>query len=154
MPSEILTSIDDLNDKPVVDINNRAYVLPFTAHANISLAERLQSDVKDAKVVKAFNTVSTEVIRMPDSELRQHKVSIFLASDDTGGKNIIADLAHEIGFETVDCGELKSAWMLEATADLLRFLMGFPQKDGRIVLGRYLTISAHVLPQPAEPPII
>ena len=106
-----------------------------------SVAERLQTELPGAKIVKAFNTFPSEVFELAPSPLADYKVSVFLASDDAWAKNVVSALAVSIGCVPVDCGPLRNAGVLEGVADLTRILigMGHPMT---------VTISAHDLPAP------
>jgi 8-hydroxy-5-deazaflavin:NADPH oxidoreductase len=57
-PAEVLTSIDVLNGKILIDCNN--YDIPENfafSSIELSLAEKLASEVPQALTVKAFNTI-------------------------------------------------------------------------------------------------
>lgn len=82
-----------------------------------SVAHALQAAFPEAQVVKAFNTFGAEFHADPaiDSE---HAIDVFLASDDSKAKSIVADLARKAGFVPVDSGPLRNASVLENVATL------------------------------------
>mgnify|MGYP003471077496 FL=1 len=141
-PAEVLTSIDILNGKILIDCNN--YDIPENfaySPIEISLAEKLASEVPHARVVKAFNTMAQEVFELSPQPLQGYNVSVFVAGDDTEARKTVMNLAQDIGFAPVDCGELRFARLLEGLGDFIRYLM-IGQN-----LGAYATISVATLPE-------
>ena len=133
LPSRLLREPGGLSGRILIDCNN-SEILGFDVpdpdgrsgfHFSTpapSLAERLAADAPGARVVKAFNTVASRVIEIDHDELALHRVSVFLCSDDPQAKSVVKGLAEELGFVGVDCGELERARLVEAVADLVRFL--------------------------------
>lgn len=144
-PAEVLTSTAILTGKILIDPNNWAIPEGF-AYEPIakSLAETLAEQVPQAIVVKAFNTMAQEVFEIPTAELAKHKVSVFVASDDTTAKQTVMQLATDIGFNAIDSGVLRNARMLEGLGDFIRFIIIGQQQGG------YATISVNVLPEAAS----
>jgi 8-hydroxy-5-deazaflavin:NADPH oxidoreductase len=141
-PAEILTSIELLNNKILIDCNNYDIPENFAYPAiEISLAEKLASEVPHARVVKAFNTMAQEVFELSPQPLKEYKVSVFVAGDDAEARKTVMNLAQDIGFAPVDCGELRFARLIEGLGDFIRYLM-IGQK-----LGSYTTISVQTLPE-------
>ena len=105
-----------------------------------SLAEKLAGEVPQARVVKAFNTMAQEVFELSPQPLKEHNVSVFVAGDNEDARKIVMNLAKDIGFVPVDCGELRFARLIEGLGDFIRYLM-IGQK-----LGSYTTISVETLP--------
>jgi len=124
-PSAVLSSPAALSGKVLIDCNNRDIPdgFAFDPIAGESLAERLAADVPYAHVVKAFNTVAQEAYELPPAQLREQGVSCFVCGDDEPARRTVMVLAAEIGLAPVDCGPLRSARLVEAQADLVRFLM-------------------------------
>lgn len=143
-PAEVLASVDVLAGKVLIDCNNQKIPAGF-AYPPItqSLAEKLATDVPQARVVKAFNTMAQEVFELAPNPLKSHQVSVFVAGEDVSAKQTVMQLAQDIGFHPVDCGELRQARLIEGLGDLIRLLIIQQQK------GAYATISVHTLP-PAE----
>src|SRR5205823_10438398 len=91
-----------------------------------------------ARVVKAFNTMASQVIELDRDLLTRRHVSVFLCSDDEQAKSLVKQLAEELGFIGVDCGKLERAQLVEAVGDFIRFqIIGMN-------LGPYATISLNV----------
>ena len=144
-PSSVLSSIEVLNNKVIIDCNNwnipEGYAYEPIAE---SLAEKLAVDIPNAHVVKAFNTMAQEVFELSPSPLKEHQVSCFICSDNEQAKKTVMSLAEEIGFSPIDCGALRSARMLEGLGDFIRFMMG------GMKLGAFATISINKLPPAQE----
>lgn len=144
-PAEILTSTDVLTGKILIDCNNQEIPEGF-AYPPItqSLAEKLASEVPHAKVVKAFNTMSQEVFELAPEPLRSNNVSVFVAGNDESAKQTVMQLAQDIGFNPIDCGELRHARLIEGLGDFIRLLLIQQQR------GAYTAISVHALPPAQE----
>jgi predicted dinucleotide-binding enzyme len=151
-PSKLLRTPGALHGKVVIDCNNSAILgldipdpqarpgLHFVPPIP-SLAERLAADVPRARVVKAFSTVPATVIALDRETLRTHRVSVFLAGDDTTAKATVANLADELGFTPIDSGGLEHAGLVEGLADFLRLqIISFGRGPGA-------TVSMNVLPE-------
>jgi hypothetical protein len=152
-PSSMLKDPLALSGKIVIDCNNSPILgldipdpenrpgLHFSTPIP-SLAERLAADAPRARVVKAFNTMASQVIELDHDELARRRVSVFLCSDDAQAKSVVKGLAEELGFIGVDCGDLERARLVESVGDFIRFqIIGMG-------LGPFATISVNVAPQP------
>ena len=140
-PADVLTSIDVLDGKILIDCNNHEIPENFAYQAiDYSLAEKLAEQVPHAQVVKAFNTMAQEVFELSPQPLKEYNVSVFVAGDDEDARKIVMNLAADIGFTPVDCGELRFSRLLEGLGDFIRYLI-IGQK-----LGSYTTISVETLP--------
>jgi 8-hydroxy-5-deazaflavin:NADPH oxidoreductase len=144
-PAEVLTSVDMLSGKILIDCNNFEIPAGFAfSPIEQSLAEKLAAEVPNARVVKAFNTMAQEVFELAPSPLKEYKVSVFVCADDTEARQTVMQLAEDIGFAAVDCGELRHARLVEGLGDFIRFmLIGQLQNP-------YATISVNVLPAASE----
>jgi 8-hydroxy-5-deazaflavin:NADPH oxidoreductase len=141
-PGEVLTSIDLLNNKILIDCNNYDIPENFAYPAiEISLAEKLADELPQTLVVKAFNTMAQEVFELSPQPLNEYDVSVFVASDDAEARKTVMKLSEDIGFTPVDCGELRFSRLLEGLGDFIRYLI-IGQK-----LGSYATISVKTLPE-------
>jgi 8-hydroxy-5-deazaflavin:NADPH oxidoreductase len=140
-PADVLASTAVLDGKIIIDPNNSTIPDGF-AYDPIapSLAETLAAQVPQAIVVKAFNTMAQEVFELAPEPLREHQVSVFVASDDAAARQKVMTLAEEIGFVAIDSGALRNARMIEGLGDFIRFLIIGQQQGG------YATISVNVLP--------
>jgi hypothetical protein len=145
-PSSVLKEPQALSGKILIDCNNSAilgldvpdpgnrpgihFSTPVPSHA-----ERLAADAPAARVVKAFNTMASQVIELNNDELARRRVSVFLCSDDAQAKSVVKGLAEELGFVGVDCGDLERAQLVESLGDFIRFqIIGME-------LGPFATIS-------------
>src|SRR5207244_10705632 len=131
-PSSALKEPQALAGKIVIDCNNSAilgldipdpknrpgihFTTPVPSHA-----ERLAADAPGARVVKAFNTMASQVIELGRDQLAHRLVSVFLCSDDEHAKSVVNQLAEELGFIGVDCGGLERAQLVEGVGDFIRF---------------------------------
>jgi predicted dinucleotide-binding enzyme len=121
-PSRLLRQPQVLAGKIVIDCNNSELPSDFRFDVpSPSLAERLATDIPDARVVKAFNTMAAQLIELNREALAPHQISVFLCSDDESAKRVVGTLAEELGFVAVDSGELERARLVESVADFIRF---------------------------------
>ncbi|MBD6620887.1 F420-dependent NADP oxidoreductase [Komarekiella sp. 'clone 1'] len=145
LPSKVFSATDVLASKVLIDCNNSPIPEDFAFEPIAeSIAEKFAADVPNAHIVKAFNTFAQEVFELSPDPLGQYQVSCFVCSDNEQAKQTVINLIAEIGFNPVDCGELRRARMVEGLGDFIRFMIG-----GR-KLGSYATISVHQLPQAKE----
>jgi 8-hydroxy-5-deazaflavin:NADPH oxidoreductase len=144
-PNALLRNAESLAGKIVIDCNNSDMPPDFNFPTLIpSLAEKLAADIPQARVVKAFNTMSAQVIALDQDKLASQNVSVFLCGDDAAAKSIVSNLAEELGFTPVDCGALGHARLVESVADFIRFqIIGMHR-------GPFATISVTVLPVSAD----
>ena len=150
-PSRLLKEPHALSGKIVIDCNNSAilgldipdpenrpgihFTTPVPSHA-----EELAADTPGARVVKAFNTMASQVIEPDRDQLTRRHVSVFLCSDDEQAKLVVKGLAEELGFVGIDCGALERAQLVEPVGDFIRFqIIGMS-------LGPFATISLDVAP--------
>jgi predicted dinucleotide-binding enzyme len=98
-------------------------------------AEQLARWVQDTSVVKAFNTMGFETMGEP--VFSGDAATTFICGDDMKANQTVADLAEEIGFETVITGPLKHARYLEPMA-MLWIEMAMKQGHGRDIAFRLL----------------
>jgi len=120
------TGIDDVTSelaaaaagKTVIDVTN-PIAPPYTDLAvagSDSGAERVVRNLKQARVVKAFNTIGAEVManpRYPDGP-----AFLPVAGDDPRAKATAIALARDLGFEPIDVGPLSMARYIEPFAML------------------------------------
>lgn len=76
-----------------------------------SSAEVLAATFPRARVVNAFTSMWSTVMRNPDTATR---TSAFICSDHEDARTLVSDLATELGFEPVNGGKLSSAIYAEA----------------------------------------
>ena len=113
--AEVATkSLGDLSGKIILDPTNAVIFSDdgFRRHAvETSAAQMIQSWAPGARVVKAFNTLSSET--MADPSLAGGPMSIPIVGDDTDAKAVIAQIIEDMGFDAVDMGGLEFAGTLE-----------------------------------------
>ena len=100
-----------------------------------SAAEQVASWARGAKVVKAFNTVGSNIMENP--VFGQDKPVLFFCGDDASAKGKVKQLADEVGFEGVDAGPLTQARLLEPLA-LLWISLAFKAGLGREIAFKLL----------------
>lgn len=109
---DIATGLGDLSGKIVIDPTNN-YIregVPRLA-VETSNGQLIQSALPGARVVKAFNTLSTRQMIDPDSS--GGPVSIPLAGNDDAAKAAVAELVAGMGLEPVDVGPIENAHFVE-----------------------------------------
>jgi 8-hydroxy-5-deazaflavin:NADPH oxidoreductase len=144
-PAQVLTTTEVLSGKILIDCNNFEIPEGFAYPPIVqSLAEKLASEVPNARVVKAFNTMAQEVFELAPTPLKDLQVSVFVCADDIEARQIVMNLAKEIGFMPVDCGELRHARLVEGLGDFIRFILI------RQLQNPYATISVNVLPAASQ----
>ncbi len=85
----------------------------FTATAGDSLAERVQAELPESKVVKTLNTINASVMVEP-ARVRGES-DVFLCGNDAAAKEQVASILKDFGWKSVvDLGDLKAARGMEA----------------------------------------
>lgn len=123
-PCEVLSDVAALDGKIVIDAHNG--IMPAGYEFELireSRAEKLQRQIPRARVVKAFNTITQELLEYANRGLDTYRVACFIASDHAEASKLIAELAGSLGFVPLDCGGLRQARLIEGAADLLRMLL-------------------------------
>ncbi len=128
---------DALAGKVLVDATNRVNPAdPGSVLDGTSGAEQLQSRLPAAQVVKAFNTAFAS--RQADPVVDGIAVDGYLAGDDEGARQTVAELLHSVGFRPVDAGPLVMARVLEGMALLnitLQIRHNWPWQAGFKLVG-------------------
>ncbi|WP_420399785.1 NADPH-dependent F420 reductase [Flagellimonas sp.] len=110
---EILKPLD-FGNKILVDCTNP--VGPGISHgleSKVSGAEKIQEWAANARVIKAYTIYGFENLensRFPDYDL---KPVMLIASDYPKSKELVASLNADLGFETLDVGDLSQSLHLE-----------------------------------------
>lgn len=106
---------DDLSGKVVVDITNPVDWQTFdglVTPPDSSAAEEIQKAAPEgARVVKAFNT--TFAGTLVEGEVAGQPLDVYVAGDDAGAKETVAQLARDGGLVAIDAGPLRRARQLE-----------------------------------------
>ncbi len=125
----VIGNLGNLNGKILIDATNP--LLPdlsgLTHGTTTSGAEQVAGWARGAKVVKAFNTVGSNI--MENSQFDGHRPVLFYCGDDAEAKKVVKTLIDELLFEAIDAGPLTQARLLEPFALLwitlaLRYGMG------------------------------
>jgi predicted dinucleotide-binding enzyme len=119
--------------KVVVDVSNRP--TPDPAGAPASVAEELQGQLPNSKVVKAFNTAFAS--RQANPSVSGISADGFVAADDEAAKQTVLDVVESIGFRPVDAGSLAAARTLEGMAwlNITRNMSGGTWQDAWVLVG-------------------
>ena len=105
---------EELAGRVVVDISNPVDFATFDSLVvppGTSAAERIAAAAPGARVVKAFNT--TFAGNLIAGRAGGAPLDVFIAGDDAGAKQSVADLATSGGLRPIDAGPLKRARELE-----------------------------------------
>lgn len=125
---ETILIAGNLTDKILIDPTNPLTPdLKGLALENTSAAETMSNLAKSTKVVKAFNMIGAQTLNnlIYDSQ----RADLFICGDDSHAKQIVRELAIDIGFDVIDVGPLVNARLLESLA-LLWIELAFRQKLG------------------------
>ncbi len=136
---DVLKQAGDLSGKVIVtcslpmNAQDTALVLAHTT----SGAEELAKKVSEARVVSAFNTVPSEVLfGVFEARDKADKPSLVYCGDDSGSKEIAAELIRDVGFDPVDAGPLRIARYTEPFA-LLVAQLAYEGDEGPEVAYRF-----------------
>lgn len=134
--ADALRAAGDVSGKTVVDVTNpvkpdySGLTLGFTASA----AEEIQRAAPSARVVKAFNTIFSDVLG------GTAKVQVFYAGDDAGAKDALRALIESAGLEAVDSGPLANARLLEPLG-MLNIYFGYGAGRGTGVAPAWTSVT-------------
>jgi predicted dinucleotide-binding enzyme len=115
-PADTLKAAGDLSKKTLIDISNP--ITPdfkglLVGHT-ISAAEEIQKlapEAKVVKVVKAFNTIFSQLL---PTEAREGKtLQVLIAADDVAAKAEVTALVKSLGFDAIDAGPLRNSRFIE-----------------------------------------
>ena len=101
-------------------------VLRFFTNINESLMERLQHQFKDARFVKAYNSVGS--VLMVNPELPSGRPTIFIYGNDDAAKKQVAQINEQFGWETADMGGVEAARAIEPLC-MLWCIPGFARNE-------------------------
>ncbi len=117
---ETLAELGELDGRVVIDTVNPYTDGSYTEMVEFigtSAAEEIQKQKPRSHVVKAWNTIHAQVMdSSPDFD--GVPASVFVCGDDAAAKDIVTELATELGYAPVDCGPLSSARYVEPMAGL------------------------------------
>jgi 8-hydroxy-5-deazaflavin:NADPH oxidoreductase len=106
------------SNKPVIDATNPIAAAPpvngvlrFFSDINGSLMEKIQEELPEAKLVKAFNSVGNAFMYKP--QFAGGKPTMFICGNDEGAKKTVTDILTAFGWETEDMGMVEAARAIE-----------------------------------------
>lgn len=114
-----LAGRDSFSGKTLIDVTNaldfsNGTPPTFMSILGNSLGEKLQRAMPFARVVKAFNCTSAEVMANPMYDGKP--ATMLIAGNDDKAKAEVKKLAGQLGWETEDVGNIDMAFYLEAFA--------------------------------------
>ena len=114
----VVQHADGLAGKIVIDATNPIHpsLARLAIASNSSGVELLQSQARQAKFFKAFNSTGVNVMAQP--RFAEGKAAMFVAGPDGVDKDTVLRIVADVGFEPVDAGELRAARQLEHLAML------------------------------------
>jgi predicted dinucleotide-binding enzyme len=115
--------IDTTN--PIADAPPTNGVLRFFTSLDESLMERLQREFKDARFVKAFNSVGNACMVNPQFEAAP---TMFICGNDSEARRTVSQILTQFGWETADMGKAEAARAIEPLC-ILWCIPGFLQND-------------------------
>jgi 8-hydroxy-5-deazaflavin:NADPH oxidoreductase len=128
-----LAGADNLSGKTVIDACNpiadeppEKGVLRFFTDINESLMETLQLRFKDARFVKAYNSVGS--VLMINPELKGGPPTMFICGNDEAAKQQVTQINQQFGWDTADMGGVEAARAIEPLC-ILWCLPGFLRND-------------------------
>jgi NADPH-dependent F420 reductase len=125
---ETIINAGNLSGKIVIDPTNPVTAdLKGLALDNTSVAEKIAKLANTDKVVKAFNTIGAKTLN--NSIFDSNRADLFICGNDSHAKQVVRELAIDIGFDVIDVGPLVNARMLEQLA-LLWIELAFRQQLG------------------------
>ena len=115
---DAVKSAGDLAGKIIIDATNPLApdLSGLVVGTTNSAGEEVARLAKNAKVVKAFNTIGAPNFANP--RFGSENASMFICGDDVEAKKSVAKLASDLGFDVVDAGPLTAARLLEPLAML------------------------------------
>ncbi len=114
---EVVFQIADVTGKILIDCTNPIHPNPdWPLAQGISAAEEIAQRLPGFHVVKAFNSLGASLLA--DVTFGTVHADAFICGDHKPSKSVVTSLAKEIGLDSVDVGDLKSAEMLESLAKL------------------------------------
>lgn len=120
--ADVIPAMGDVKGKIIIDCTNPLFLnaegsLSLSLGSSTSGAEEIQRMAPTARVAKAFNTYGWE--NFADSNYPSYnglKPVMFYCSDDDDAKEVVEQLAKDLGFEPQDTGGLGMARSLEPLA--------------------------------------
>ncbi len=139
---DALRSAGNLDGKVLIDISNpmTADFMGLSIGHSTSAAEEIAKALPQVKLVKGFNTIFAQRLAAGPAVAESQTAPVFLAADDAGAKESVAELARSIGFAVIDAGPLKNARYLEPLGGLNIYL-GYGAGRGTEIAPAWLPLS-------------
>ena len=118
--NDVLPQLGDVNGKILVDVSYPYRKRERQALGGSSTAEEIQKRLPDARVLKGWNHVHARHLTSP--EVDGIAASVLVAGDDPEAKDVVFELARDMGFHPVDVGPLKATRELEQLVGLMLFV--------------------------------
>lgn len=111
---------ENLKGKIVVDVTNAINSSDWSPLflGEDSGGEQTARLLPESRVVKAFNTIFADAMKIDKLLFAQQKLTAFIASEDKDAATIVKKLADDAGFDGLLVGGIKTARHLEAIAHL------------------------------------
>src|SRR6267143_926196 len=128
-----LAEVGNLAGKTVIDATNPISdappvngVLSLFTKRNESLLEQLQQEFVDARFVKAFNSVGSDLMVNP--RLEGGRPTMFICGNDPAAKKAVTEILDQFGWEVADMGAAEAARAIEPLA-ILWCIPGFLRNE-------------------------
>lgn len=109
----------NLKGKIIIDVTNpidenppKNGVVSFFTNYNESLMEQLQKAFPTCHFVKAFNSVTNELMVNP--KFNGTKPTMFICGNESNAKKEVAEILEKFGWETEDMGAIEASRAIEA----------------------------------------
>ena len=113
-----LAGKEHLSNKVIIDATNPIATVPpdngvlkFFTTLEESLMEKIQKQLPDAKVVKAFSCVGNALMYKPN--FNGTLPTMFICGNDDPAKKTVTDILTSFGWETEDMGKVEAARVIE-----------------------------------------
>lgn len=119
--NDVISKGGSFKNKIVIDLINpltpdiKGLLLGFSTSAS----EEIEKRIPEAKVVKAFNTISAPVVKSGKIKFNGVAPDVFFCGNDEESKGVVMNLIQDIGFEAIDSGPLTNARYLEPIAEFV-----------------------------------
>ena len=117
----VIDACNPIADEPPVN-----GVLKFFTNHDQSLMEQLQSEFKQARFVKAFNSVGAPCMVNP--QFKGGKPTMFICGNDDAAKKVVSQILDQFGWEIADMGKIEAARAIEPLC-MLWCIPGFVRND-------------------------
>jgi NADPH-dependent F420 reductase len=139
---DTLKALGNVAGKILMDISNpiTADYMALTIGHTTSAAEEIQKLAPQSRVVKAFNTIFSQIFDL-EPKAGGTRVQVFYASDDKAAGDKVAECIAAMGYEAVFSGPLSNARYLEPVGEL-NIHLGFALGHGTLVAPAWLKAAA------------